>query len=100
MKVTDIIKSQQLHVAYTAEVQSKFPDYLEGVGIVKRKWCTKILVFNRRGVPIVTDRWFITHTNNELIYNTKGDWVNLDMFDKNESYCNRILLFEEEEEVR
>ena len=98
MKITTIINSQQLHDTYTADKQSKFTDYIEGVGIVKRKWCTKRLVFDREGKVITTDKWFITHMNNELIYNTKGDWVNLDMFDKGESYCKTIVLFEEEEE--
>lgn len=97
MKVTNITESQQLHEAYTEDMPSKFYDDIEGVGSVKRKWCTKLLVFNREGKPMHTEKWFITYRNNELIYNTKGDWVNLDMFDKNESYCDRILLFEEEE---
>lgn len=96
MKVTNITNSKQLHDAYTEDKQSKFSDYMEGFGIVKRKWCTKLIVFDREGEPLTTDKWFITHTNNELIYNTKGDWVNLDMFDKGESYCKTIMLFEEE----
>ena len=98
MKITTITNSQQLHDAYIDDKQSKFTDYIEGVGIVKRKWCTKRLVFDREGKVITTDKWFITHMNNELIYNTKGDWVNLDMFDKGESYCKTIVLFEEESE--
>ena len=98
MKVTNITESQQLHEAYTEDMPSKFTDYIEGPGIVKRKWCTKLLVFNREGKPMHTEKWFITYRNNELIYNAKGDWVNLDMFDKNESYCDKILLFEEENE--
>ena len=96
MKITNITNSQQLHDAYTDDKQSRFTDYIDGVGIVKWKWCTKLIVLERNGKPIATDKWFITHTNNELIYNAKGDWVNLDMFDKSESYCKTIMLFEEE----
>lgn len=99
MKITSITTGQQLHDAYTEDKQTKSVDYLEGVGIVNRKACTKTLVFEREGKMLTTNNWFITHTNNELIYDIlANDWINLDMFDKGESYCKEILLIEEDED--
>lgn len=97
MKVTKIESSKQLWDAYTEDVDTKATEYSEGLGIVNRKAkaCTKTLVIERDGKVITTKRWFITWTYNELIYDIKGNnWVNLDMFDNRESYCDEILLIE------
>ena len=95
MLVTPIINSKQLWDAYSGDVETNATDYAEGFGIIKRKACTKTLVIERDGEAITTRRWFITRSNNELIYDIDGNnWVNLDMFERGESYCKEILLIE------
>lgn len=95
MNVIKIETSKQLWDAYTEDIQTKATDYMEGFGIVKRMACTKTLVIKRYDEITTTQKWFITWGENELIYDIKGNnWVNLDMFEKGESYCKSILLIE------
>lgn len=97
MKVTEIKTAAQLWEYYTEDTPTKATDFKEGVGIVKRKACTKLLVFDHAGKVETTNKWFITYRNNELIFDIKGnDWINLNMFEKGESYCKELLLIEED----
>ena len=59
--------------------------------LVIRQACTKMILLNIDGKPVVTDEWFITYGENELIYHIQDNrWVNLNMFDDNTSYCTEI----------
>lgn len=98
MKITEIKNSKQLLDSYTEDKKTKAVDLMEGVGLVKRMACTKLLVLERDGKIITSNKWFVTWKENELIYDIKNnDWVNMDMFDRGESYCSKILLIEEDE---
>lgn len=59
--------------------------------LVIRQACTKMILLNIDGKPVVTDEWFITYGENELIYHIQDNrWVNLNMFNDNTSYCSEI----------
>lgn len=99
MKITSIKAAKQLWDNYTEDEPSEAIDYKDGVGMVERRVCTKALVFNRDGKILTTTEWFITYGENELIYDIESNyWVNLNMFEKGESYCKEILLIEEDAE--
>ena len=96
MKITPIKSAAQLWEAYTEDTPTKATEFKEGVGIVKRKACTKLLVFDHSGIVKTTNEWFITYKRNELIFDIKAnDWINLEMFETGESYCKDLLLIEE-----
>lgn len=95
MKITQIKTAAKLWEAYTEDVPTKATDFKEGDGIIKRHACTKLLVFDRAGKVETTNEWFITYRNNELIFDIRGnDWINLNMFEADESYCKELLLIE------
>ena len=98
MKFVKINNSKELHSIYTPDKWTGKIDYINGVE-TEVFACVKPMIIEREGVPITTSEWFITSMNNELIYDVGYNrWVNLDMFDRGESYCSEIYYVSLEEQ--
>lgn len=90
--------SRAVHDTYTPDVPTQQVDHKNGT-LFHPSACTKMLLIERDGQTFSTTNWFITESNNELIYDIDGNnWVNLDMFNKGESYCKGIYLVNPENE--
>lgn len=95
MELIPIKSSKELWNLYSEDKKTHVTDFkgdpIKGLTSFKAHACVTPLIIVIGDKKIVTNEWFITQVNNELIYDIENNnWVNMDMFNEGDSVCQEI----------
>lgn len=100
MKLKQLHSADDVQAIYTPDKPTHSLDFDSDIGLFRPMACTTPLFIKRDKGLIIATEWFITKQHNELIYDIeKNNWVNLDLFEAGDSYCNGLFTLDLENEA-